>query len=142
VLSNNNSDRVSGEAFGHTFAPLELVQALAAYARHDAAIQRHLLLLARLQSAEREVKELRATMDRLREHNLSAAAEMRDLRAAVESYTHSLRDRGVTPERALVAIRTGVANTIAQLPPFERPQDVPRLSSDLVQCAIKAYFAA
>jgi hypothetical protein len=142
LVDRENSHRDVDDTTPAPAVPAEFARALAAFAVHDAAVQRHVQILARLRALQREAAELKASMERLHQHNLSAAAEMRVLREAVERYTRSLREGGLPPERALVTIRTSVSVTVAALPPFERPADVSNLAADLVQCAIKAYYAA
>jgi hypothetical protein len=41
-----------------------------------------------------------------------------------------------------VLVRSAVKSSVAELPPVERPSDAVQLASDLVQCAIRAYYAA
>jgi hypothetical protein len=81
-------------------------------------------------------------MDLMREHNTSAIAEMRVLRDAVAQFTRELKASGLPPERALVLVRTETARIVGLLPDLERPSDAIKLAADLVQEALRAYYAA
>jgi hypothetical protein len=141
-VQHEHSEHSRGDAAQSSIIPMDFSRALAAFARHESAVRRHAEVITRLRLANRESDDLRARMVRLREHNACAASEMRDLRDAVARYTQVLRDSGLPPERTLVVIRKSVGETVAGLPAVERPRDVSSLASDLVQCAIQAYYAA
>jgi hypothetical protein len=122
--------------------PEEFQRALEAFARHDAAKNRHLDLLRRLRAANRQNQELRETMSRLLEHDRSAHWEMGALRSAVSTYAVTLRSAGVMPERVLVIVSEALDDIMSHLPLTERPHDGGELRTDLRQAAINAYFAA
>ena len=122
--------------------PQEFTRALAAFARHDAAAQRHIELLARLRAAQIENAHLRSSGTRLREHMVCARAEMEALSAAAERYTRAMKAGGVAPEGALVAVRSAVHQVVSELPELDRPTDTAGLATTLVDSAIRAYYAA
>ncbi|MGH7620621.1 MAG: hypothetical protein ACREPM_25695 [Gemmatimonadaceae bacterium] len=141
-MSSEHQPREHVDASSDTLAPARFIHALAAFARHDAAVHRHLDLLERLNAAKREQAALRDSMERLTEHSARAVVEMRSLREAVAAFTRELRDGGAPPERALILVRGLVESTVKEMPLLDRPHDSVALAADLVQSSIEAYFAA
>jgi hypothetical protein len=115
-------------------------RAVAAFSRHDAAKARHLKLLDRLRAANRDNKDLRDSMARLLEHSTSARVEMAAVGEGVAAFTRELRDRGVAPEKAILAVKLALHDAVNCLSEFERPEDRRRLMDDVTAVAIQAYY--
>jgi len=122
--------------------PAEFARAVAEFSRHDAARYRHIELLGRLRSLQGETRDLRANMDRLREHTRCAHQELVALRAATAAYTRTLRDHETTPERTLILITGAFDGLMSGLAPVDRSQDTQLVRHELRQTVLDAYFAA
>lgn len=137
-----------------------LDRAISGYNRHSLIGDRYRRSLERFQDAQARfesvrsaVQETQATvaerraarardLERWREARAAMAAHRAGVEQHVREYVHRLRDEGVTPEGALVAVKRRLSIVVTDTAPDAPPFEASQLATDIGAWAIAAYFDA
>jgi hypothetical protein len=125
-------------------------EVLAARNRLDAAIlgfNRHSILAERYRRGVETFQAAKASFqtgalqrEDWREARASAALHRANVRATVQTYVHCLRDEGIAPEVALIAVKDRLHLSASRERPGPPAFDAASLGRDAADWAIAAYY--
>jgi hypothetical protein len=141
-------------------ARTRLDRSITGYNRHSLISDQYRRALERFQQAQARFEEIRSTVEdtqatiaaqqatrahdveRWRDARAAAAVHRAGVEYSVREYVHSLRDEGMAPEEALVAVKRRLVVVVTDKAPDAPAFEASRLATDVGAWAISAYFDA
>jgi hypothetical protein len=127
---------------GISAARARLDHAVLGYNRHAILAERFRSAIQRFTVSRQAFEAGAAERERLREARANAALYRSTVRAAVGEFVRRMRDAGMPPEVALVAVKTRLVLSVTAATPAAPSLDAAQLESDASLWAIKAYYDA
>lgn len=135
-------DRTDDDSSSITLARSRLDFAVRGYNRHAILVEHYRLAVRRFLESRQAFAEGAADRERLRTARASAEAHRDVVRAAVSEFVRQLRDAGMAPEVALVAVKHRLCLSVTVTTPGAPSPDAALLEVDASSWAIKAYYDA
>jgi len=125
-----------------TLARSRLDFAVRGFNRHAILVEHYRVAVRRFHESRQTFEEGTTDRERLRTARASAEAHRDVVRAAVSEFVRQLRDAGMAPEVALVAVKHRLCLSVTVTTPGAPSPDAALLEVDASSWAIKAYYDA
>lgn len=110
--------------------------------RHSLLVEHYRLAVATFQASKAAYETGSSDREHWREARASAAAHRANVRLCVLEYVHRLRDEGVAPEGALIAVKQRLRLSATTETPGAPRFEAVTLDTDAVTWTIAAYYDA
>jgi hypothetical protein len=117
-----------------------LDDAILGFNRHSNLAERYRLAVARFQASKALFEGGAAERERWREARVAALAHRENVSLSIRDYVHRLRDEGVAPETALLAVKDRLLFAVSPEFPDAPRFDAETLATDASTWAIQAYY--
>jgi hypothetical protein len=114
--------------------------AILGFNRHSILAERYRRAVGTFHAAKTTFEALSAQRHQWREARASAALHRANVRATVQKYVHCLRDEGIAPEVALIAVKDRLHLSVSRDGPGPPMFDAASLGRDAADWAIAAYY--
>ena len=116
--------------------------AVLGFNRHSILVERYRVAVAQFRESRQTYGEGAADRERLRAARANAAIHRSLVRDAVREFVHQLRDSGMAPEVALVAVKHRLTLSVTAATPGAPSCEAALLETDASSWAIQAYYDA
>jgi hypothetical protein len=132
----------SGDGSTISTARQRLDQAVLGFNRHALLVERYRVAVARFTASRQLYETGSAERETLRQARESAAMYRATVRAAVDEFVRRMREAGMAPEIALVAVKHRLTLSVTATTPAAPSPDAAALEMDVSTWAIQAYYDA
>lgn len=127
---------------GVSAARTRLDCAVLGYNRHAIVVERDRVAIRRIRTVLPTVETEAAEREALKGERALAAVHRATIRGAVGEFVRLMRDAGLPPQTALIAVKCRLAFTVTKATPGAPLCDAELLAVDLSTWAINAYYDA
>jgi hypothetical protein len=132
----------TGEGSSISAARARLDQAVLGFNRHALLVEQYRLAVQRFSQSRQLYEAGAAERETLRQARDAAAGYRGAVRTAVDEFVRRMRDAGLAPEIALIAVKHRLALSVTVTTPAAPSPEAAALESDVSAWAIHAYYDA